>query len=132
MIKKSIASILIILIFINSIGCWSYSQINSTIDTSEFKKNDRVKITTIDGRVYILTNVTIEGSELKGEVPLSHLERERGNIPEEIVLSLKEIKIIEVGKRDFRKTYGYVLLVGLIGYIGLVLVYKWAGGFEGF
>ena len=65
MIKKSIASILIILILINSIGCYSYNQIKKE-DTEKLKEDNEVKITTIDEKVYILHDVQIIGSILKG------------------------------------------------------------------
>ena len=65
MAKKGKASILILVLLINGVGCHSYIQINRE-DTEKIVEGDKVKITTIDENVYILTNVTIEKSRVKG------------------------------------------------------------------
>jgi hypothetical protein len=95
MIKNYVTSILIILILINSIGCYSYFQINRE-DTDKIEKDDDVKITTLDEKVYFLTDLTIEGSEVKGLAVLSRSEQLRDIQAKEIVISINEIKRIEV------------------------------------
>ena len=86
MIKKCIASILIILILINSIGCYSYNQIKKE-DTEKLGKDDKVKITTLDNNVYYLHNVEIQGSVLKG---LKYIKSHYGQRKaEEVVIHLE-------------------------------------------
>jgi hypothetical protein len=65
MIKKCIASIFIILIIINSIGCMSYYKI-TTDDKNRIEKADKIRLTTVDKKVYQLRNVKIEGSKIFG------------------------------------------------------------------
>ena len=114
MIKKSIASILILLIFINSIGCYSHNQIRKW-DSEKLKGADEVKITTIDKKVYILTDVKIEGSEVKGVVVTSHSEWLRDIQGKEIVISLNEIKKIEVKELNS-------VFIGVAAALGIVLL----------
>jgi hypothetical protein len=105
MIKKHIASILIILILINSIGCYSYNQIKIG-NTKEFEKDDNVKITTLKEKVYNLHHVQIEGSELKG---LSFNQFEG-----DVVIPTNQIKKIEVHEFSFALTsVGVILIIGL-------------------
>ena len=66
MIKKSIASILIILIFINGIGCMSYHAIKID-DQNKIEEADEVKLTTVNKIEYHLRNVKIEGSKIFGD-----------------------------------------------------------------
>ena len=60
MIKKCIASILIILIFINSIGC-SYNAVRKD-DINSIEEAGKIKLTTVDNKEYILKNVTVTDS----------------------------------------------------------------------
>ncbi len=120
MIKKSIASILIILILINSIGCYSYSQINKE-DAEKIEIADEVKITTLNEKVYILSDVTIDGLEVRGVVVLSHSEWLREIQDGEIVISVKEIKKIEVDKYN-PVLSSLALLLG-VGVLVVVVVF---------
>ena len=116
MIKKSIVSILIILILINSIGCYSYNQINKE-DTEKNKKYDKVKITILDNKVYYLRDVEIQGSVLKG---FKRYKPSYGQMKvEEVVISIKEIKKIEVETFDTGSTT-VVIVVSLLALGGII------------
>jgi len=129
MIKKSIASILIILILINSIGCYSYNQIKKE-DTEKLWADDEVKITTIDEKVYILTDVTIEESEVKGLVVPTHSEWLRDIQGKEIVISIKEIKKIEVEKFE-TGSIKIVIVVSVLVLVGIIwLIAEWKEAME--
>ena len=121
MIKKSIASILIILISINSIGCYSHNQIRKW-DSEKLKEADEVKITTNDEKIYILTDVTIEGLEVKGLVVPTHSEWLRDIQGKEIVISIKEIKKIEVETFDTGSTK-VVIVVSVLVLVGIIWLY---------
>jgi len=110
MIKKSIASILIFLILINSIGCYSYNQIMKE-DTKKIEENDKVRITTLDEKVFVLTDVTIEGSEVTGFVVPTQWKLGRDIHVEVIVISFKEIKNIEIKEHNTGLTVLTVVLV---------------------
>ena len=132
MIKKSIASVLIILILINSIGCYSYSQIKKE-DTEKLWADDEVKITTIDEKVYILTDVEIQGSILRGyghkDEYVFGFIRKRG--VEEVVIPTDQIKKIEVNKFDPYQTAALtiVLIIG-IPIAAWAIAVENAGGFK--
>ena len=66
MIKRSIVIILVILIFINSMGCMSYHAIRIE-DKNEIEKAKEIKLTTLDDKEYHLRNVKIEGSRISGD-----------------------------------------------------------------
>ena len=128
MIKKSIASILILLIFINSIGCHTYNQIKKE-DTEKLDRNDKVKITTLDGKEYILTDVEIQGPILKGRVYKSTYEQitqgsrkdkdtEEANL-EERIIPIEEIKKIEVDK--YNPHTSALTVIGVMCFIGVVI-----------
>ncbi len=121
MIKKSIASILIILILINGMGCYFYNQIKKE-DTKRIEESDKVKITTLDEKVYVLTDVTIEGSEVKGVVGPTHsFSVWPSDIQgKEIVISFKGIKKIEV--QEYNKGSS-IAAIGLGIVIGGLLVF---------
>ena len=111
MIKKSIASILIVLILINSIGCYSYSQINME-DTEKIVEGNKVKITTIEEKVYILTDVMIDSSHIRGMASLSQSELLAGEQKKEIAIPFEEIKEIEIRAYDSTLTRYFVLGTG--------------------
>ena len=115
-LHSGIASILIILILINSIGCYSYNHIKKE-DSEKIEEDDEVKITTIDEKVYILTDVTIRESEVKGFVDSVHSEWWRDIKGKEIVLSLNEIKKFEVEEIDVVTPILIVLGVVFTGWI---------------
>ena len=112
MIRKGIASILIILILINSIGCYSYNQIKKE-NTGEFEKDDEVKITTLDEKVYYLHDVEIQGSILKG-YGYKYIYWGYRNKREEVVIPTDQIKKIEVDKFNPAITaLTVVLIIGI-------------------
>ena len=129
MIKKSIASLLIILILINSIGCYSYSQIN-TESAVIFKEDDKVKITTLDEKIYILYNVKIGESEIKGVTYLTHSEKLGDIRGKEVVIPTEQIKRIEVEKHNTGRTVlAVVLIVGIpIAVLAIVVGNQMAKG----
>ena len=86
MIKKSIAIILIILILINGIGCYSYQHILIKENSYEVIKGGKFKIRTFDSKVYYLLDVEVNGTTVKGiemiddnqkrvvEIPIENIE----------------------------------------------------------
>ena len=76
MIKKCIASILIILIFINSIGCSSYNAVRKD-DINLIEEGGKIRLTMVDNKEYILKNVMVEDSIISGNqwVPNIYLEK---------------------------------------------------------
>ena len=93
MIKKSIASILIILIFINGIGCMSYHAIKID-DQNKIEEADEVKLTTVNKIEYHLRNVKIEGSKIFGNEWVETNSKRLMKIRREF--SAKQILYIEV------------------------------------
>jgi hypothetical protein len=65
MIKKSIAGVLAILLLINNQGCYSYNHIEKD-NAEKLEQYDQVKINTFDEKIYILHDVVIQESMLKG------------------------------------------------------------------
>jgi len=105
MIKKRILNILIISIFISSIGCYSYNLIKLG-NTKEFEKDDKVKITTLKEKVYNLHNVQIEESKLKG---LSF-----NQFKGDVIIPTDQIKKIEVHEFSLALTsLGVILIIGM-------------------
>ncbi len=88
MIKKSIVSIIIVLILNIQSGCFSYQEIKLE-DEETVKLAGKVKITTLDNKEYFLFDVEIQGSTVKGK------EKTHTNQTREIILSAEEIKKIE-------------------------------------
>jgi hypothetical protein len=132
MIRKGIASILIILILINSIGCYSYSQIKKE-DTEKIEEYGEAKITTIDDKVYILTDVEIQESILKGygqkDEYLFGFIKYRG--VKEVVIPIDQIKKIEIKSPDTGLTVlAIIIIIGIP--VGLVLYLKdsWVRGMK--
>ena len=109
MMKKSIASVLVLLILINSIGCYSYSQIKKE-DAEKIEEGDEVKITTIYEKVYYLHDVEIQGSILKG-YGYKYISWGYQNKREEIVIPTQQIKKIEVDKFNPAITVLTVVLI---------------------
>ena len=114
MIKKSIASILIVLIFINSIGCTSYRDIKKE-DKNEIEKAMVVKVTTVDDKEYILTNVTVIDSVISGNRCLENKIMER-----RIEFPVDQIAKIEVEKK-VKGSIGLLVGIAVIG-IGVYLL----------
>ena len=120
MFKKTIASILTVLILINSIGCYTYSQIKKE-DTIKLESNDKVKITTLDGKEYYLTNVEIEESILRGYTYgyeyRYHSYRKEKDVTA-VTIPTEEIKEIEIDKINPYLT----ALVAITGVIGVFMI----------
>ncbi len=142
MIKKSISNILIILILVNSIGCYSYQQIKTwqivkirksdevRITTSEeeidkFVENDEVKMTTVEEKVYYLHNVQIKGSKLKGLYYTSRSSPRYRREVEEVVIPIDQIKKIEIDSFDTVATI--VTIIIILGIPAGLLIYAMQG-----
>ena len=105
MFKKAIASILIILIFINSIGCVSYKSAGID-DKNEIEKAGEIKLTTVDNKEYILKNVTVTDSTISGNRRVENYVSERKI----------EFQVDQISKIEFEKVEGgtgFLLLVGI-------------------
>ena len=105
MIKKSIASILVILIFINSIGCVSYKSAGID-DKNEIEKAGEIKLTTADNKEYILQNVTVTDSTISGNQRVQNYVSER-----KIEFQVDQISKIEV--ENVEGGTGFLLLIGI-------------------
>ena len=105
MIRKSIASILIVLILINGIGCYSFQDVKVE-DAETNKKYTSVKLTTLDDKVYYLIEVEVRGTIIKG---IDSNNYQRGIIE----FRAEDIKKIEVIKYDAGLTL--LTLVGVVG-----------------
>jgi hypothetical protein len=118
MIKKCITFILIFLILINGMGCYSYHAVKME-DAEKIDMIEKAKIRTFDDKLYILTDVTIQGSEVKGKVARSIYTKWLKDLQgQEIVISFKEIREIEV--REYNKgstTVAIILGVGILGFM---------------
>jgi len=113
MVNKSIARVLIILILIHNIGCYTYSQIEKD-DMIEIEKDDEIKITTLNGKVYKLTDVEIQGSVLKGHRLEFMFRKDFGFDLEEISIPTEQIEKIEVDKFNPAITVlAVVLIIGI-------------------
>ncbi len=127
MIKKSIVCILIVLLLINSIGCSSYQKVLFVIDADQelvlapseetFQKNEKVLITTWDGKTYTLTGVKVQGFEFRGIEWISNSKFR------EVVISAEEIKKIETQQSDTGLTLlPLAIIAGIfLGFIFYVL-----------
>ena len=105
MIKKSIASILIALIFVNSMGCFPSHQVKPE-EKDAIEKRGNVKITTTDDQIYYLTDVVVQDSILVGTEKVDEYQ----NIKRK--LSVSEIKTIEVKEFNLALTLVSVIFVG--------------------
>jgi hypothetical protein len=111
MIKKSIASILIILILINIVGCYPYSSI-TMYDTERIEKGEKFRVTTSDGTVYYLTDVEVQESIVRGK---EKVIKDHIRYPDRIVeIRFEDIKSIEVEEIDVVTPILIVLGVGFI------------------
>ncbi len=116
MLKKSISGILVLLIFINSIGCYSYKKINmyeiNMYDTERIEKGEKFRITTLEGTVYYLTNVEVQESIVrgKGKVIKQHLVYLGGAVE----IRFEDIKSIEVEEIDVKTLLLIVLGASVI------------------
>ena len=114
MIKKGIASILIILILINIVGCYSYNSI-ITYDTVRIEKGEKFRVTTSDGTVYYLTDVEVTKSIIKGK---EKVIKDHIRYPDRIVeIRFEDIKSIEVEEIDVVTPILIVLGVVFTGWI---------------
>ena len=111
MIKKSIASILIILVLINIVGCYPYNSI-TTYDTERIEKGEKFRVTTSDGTVYYLTDVEVQESIVRGK---EKVIKDHIRYPDRIVeIRFEDIKSIEVEEIDVVTPILIVLGVGFI------------------
>ena len=110
MIKKSIAIVLILLILIIQMGCFTYQEIKIE-DKETIKVAGKVKITTLDDTVYYLFDVEVQGSTVKGK------EKTKTNQIREVILSAEEIKKIEDEKFGAVQTIGFLLAIAGIALI---------------
>jgi hypothetical protein len=110
MIKKSIASILIILIFINSIGCTSYNAVKKD-DINSIEEAGKIKLTTVDNKEYILKNVTVTDSTISGNQLVQNYVSER-----KIEFQVDQIAKIEVEEYNDAKTALLIILTPLAIY----------------
>ena len=106
------ASILILLIFINSIGCASYIPAGIN-DKNEIEEAREIRLTTVDNKEYHLVNVMVEGSVISGNQWLENKIMER-----RIKFPVDQIAKIEVEK--LKGGTGFGLLVGIV-VIGIVV-----------
>jgi ABC-type ATPase with predicted acetyltransferase domain len=115
LIKKNIAILLIIIILVNTLACYSYQQIKK----EKLEKDDKVKITTTNGSVYYLYHVKIQESILKG-INRSYDSKMK---PDEITIILEDIETFEVYRYDesLTKIFWGSVVVGLVVGIGLVV-----------
>ncbi len=65
MIKKSISGILVLLIFINSIGCYSKAFVSKK-DMEKLSEGDNITVISQDMKTYIFTVEKVEGIEIHG------------------------------------------------------------------
>ena len=120
MIKRVKAITLIFLLVINSVGCYSYSQINME-DTEKIVEGNKAKITTIDEKVYILTSVTIDSLHIRGMASLSQSELLAGEQKKEIAILLEKIKEFEIRAYDSTLTEYVVLGIGFCIFLFIVI-----------
>lgn len=120
MIKKSIIIILIFGVIIQGIACHSYSTIRPGIGNTN-EKLDTVRITTVDDKVYTLTDAKIDSNQIKGMAYSSHSDFLAGRQKKEIAIPLRDIKQLEVREYDGTTT-GFIFLgIGLTLLILLVI-----------
>ena len=90
MIKKSIASFLIALLIVNSIGCFPYKEVR-TDEKDKIEKGGNVKIIKMDNKRHLFTNVVFQDSILVGTERIDNWEKQ-------VKVPVKDIKTIEVQK----------------------------------
>jgi len=120
MINKIIANILIPLILLHGMGCYSYKSLKVD-DAQKTDKIEKAKITTINDKTYTLTDVTIEESQVKGFIAATHMGWVQKRHGEEILIPLEEIKKIEVDYFNQSKTTVTIIL-GIVALSFLVVL----------
>ena len=115
MIKKSIASILVLLIIINSIGCYSKAYLPKK-ELDKLSEGDNIIVTTKDRKAYDIRVVRIIGSDIHG------IEYRPGR--PQIVIKSEEISTIETKKLDAGKTiiFGIVCIGVIAGTLSMIAV----------
>ena len=117
MINKSIAWILIVLILINSIGCFPLTQVKPD-NLDDIKKEEVVRITTQDDKVYYLIYVEFQNSKIFG---YGYVNEDKSRAREVIILA-EEIKKIEVREFDGFLSAVVIVIVGgiVVGFAALI------------
>ena len=124
MIKKCIASILIILIFINSIGCVSYKSAGID-DKNEIEEAKEIRLTTVDNKEYHLTNITVTDSTISGNQWLENKTMEgRIEFPTEQILK------IEVEYNHMKTAVSILVFVGIGAVILGIFAVTWSPKFH--
>lgn len=125
MIKKSIASILIILILINIVGCYPYNSI-TTYDTERIEKGEKFRVTTSDGTVYYLTDVEVQKSIVRGK---EKVIKDHIRYPDRIVeIRFEDIKSIEVEEIDV--VTPILIVLGVSGIVVITFIVIMLATFE--
>lgn len=102
MIKKSISAVIVLLIFINSIGCYSKVYLWQE-DMEKLAEGDKIMVITQDRKTHDITVERIEGTEIHG---IDYT----GGQKSQVVIPVEEISMIEMKKFDTEKT----LLIGSV------------------
>jgi hypothetical protein len=124
-IKKSIASILIILILINIVGCYPYNSI-TTYDTERIEKGEKFRVTTSDGTVYYLTDVEVQKSIVRGK---EKVIKDHIRYPDRIVeIRFEDIKSIEVEEIDV--VTPILIVLGVSGIVVITFIVIMLATFE--
>jgi len=109
LIKKSIIIVLIVLIFLNSVGCYTYSQI----------EKDEIRITTFDNSVYYLIEVEIDRSVLMGYKYEKVYQRDRERrenvrVGDQISIPFHQIKEIKIDEfNPYLTALTVILIIGI-------------------
>ena len=114
MIKKSISGVIVLLIFIKSIGCYSKVYLWQE-DIEKLAEGDKIVVTMQDRKTHDITVVRIEGTEIHG---IDYT----GGQKSQVVIHAEEISLIEMKKFDTEKTLliGSVC-IGAIAYGALII-----------
>ena len=114
MIKKNKASILIILILINSIGCYSRVHLSNE-DIQEISGGDKITITTNDMKIYLVTVEKIIGTDIHGI-------QYTGDQGSKIVIKGEDIASIDMKKLDTGRTIlTGCILIAAIAALGIII-----------
>ena len=110
MVNKSLVWILIILLLIQFIGCYSYNAINIA-ETERIEKGEKFKVTTFDSTVYYITNVEILETMVKGK---EKVVKDNLVYPERVVkIRFEDIKELEVEEIDIESPI--LIILGVCG-----------------
>ena len=117
MINKSIVWILIVLILINSIGCFPLTEVKPD-NLDDIKKEEVIRITTQDDKVYYLIYVEFQNSKILG---YGYVNEDK-SISREVVILAEEIKKIEVREFDGFLSAVVIVAVGgiVVGFAALI------------